>query len=239
MNYRGIECELKTPRTYCATNFEDLHLVIQHVHSQYKDHKIFAVGVSLGGIKLGGYLSKHADDCLISYAMIVSAPFNIFHSAEEMELPRYFYTFNKQCTRRLVAYYTRNRLLFESDVKFDCEAISQATCIRDFDTMFVIKQFGYASCDDYYRDACLDSKIQNINVPTLFLNAEDDMFSPGKVFPIEKIRANPYLAMVWTKYGGHISFCEGLVPNGCNYACRILTEYLQQVLIEEGMTEAQ
>jgi predicted alpha/beta-fold hydrolase len=59
-------------------------------------------------------------------------------------------------------------------------AISKSSCIRDFDTLFVTKQFGYKSCEDYYRDACLDAKIQNINVPTLFLNAGDDMFSPEK-----------------------------------------------------------
>lgn len=107
MNYRGIEVELMTPRTYCATNYEDLHLVVNHVHNRYKDHKIMAVGVSLGGIKLGGYLAKHSNDVHISYAMIVSAPFNIFYSAEEMELSRNFYTFNKHCARRLGAYFNR------------------------------------------------------------------------------------------------------------------------------------
>ncbi len=56
------------------------------------------------------------------------------------------------------------------------------------------------------------------------------MFSPERSLPIEQIKANDYTAMVLTKYGGHISFCEGLLPNGCNYTCRILTEYLKIVL---------
>lgn len=58
------------------------------------------------------------------------------------------------------------------------------------------------------------------------------MFSPARAFPLEKIRQNPNTAMVITKYGGHISFCEGLLPLGCNYPCRILKEYLQHVLVE-------
>ena len=50
MNYRGIEVDLTTPRTYCATNLEDLHLVVEHIHKKFPERKIFAVGVSLGGI---------------------------------------------------------------------------------------------------------------------------------------------------------------------------------------------
>lgn len=102
--------------------------------------------------------------------------------------------------------------------------------IRDFDIRFTIKQFGYESWETYYKDACLDAKIQNIKIPTLFLNAADDMFSPARAFPIEKIKQNPFTAMVITKYGGHISFCEGIMPTGCNYSCRVLKEYLQHVL---------
>jgi predicted alpha/beta-fold hydrolase len=58
------------------------------------------------------------------------------------------------------------------------------------------------------------------------------MFSPERSFPIEKIKANPSTAMVVTKYGGHIAFCEGLLPIGCNYVCRVLTEYFNIVLNE-------
>ena len=112
----------------------------------------------------------------------------------------------------------------------------KAYSIRDFDTQFVAKQFGYATCEEYYTDACLDTKIPNIRVPTLFLNAGDDMFSPERAFPIEKIRANPNTAMVWTKYGGHISFCEGFWPTSCNYACRVLRDYLQVVVSEMDNT---
>ncbi len=70
---------------------------------------------------------------------------------------------------------------------------------------------------------------------------------------MEKFLSNPNIALVATKYGGHISFVEGmnnkcflnktlkinrilslyskgLIPTGCNYACRLLNDYLQNVL---------
>ncbi len=140
-----------------------------------------------------------------------------------------------------------------------------------------MKQFGYESCEHYYQESSLDFKIQNINIPTLFLNSKDDMFAPYKSYPIEKIKSNPYTGMILTKYGGkqrqllkrrivydyikkkininifnfrnflyhilliffykiyikgHIAWCEGLYPLGCNYTCRMLNDYLKYVLAE-------
>lgn len=125
MNYRGIGVDLVTPRTYCATNYEDLDLVVSHVLKRFPNHKIFAIGVSLGGLKLGGYLAKCYDDCPISNAMIVSAPMNIFYSCEELEKTQYFFTFNRHLTRNCSRYFNRNKHLFEGDDRYDCKAIAQ------------------------------------------------------------------------------------------------------------------
>lgn len=107
MNYRGIEVELTTARTYCATNYDDLHLVIEHIHARYPEHRILAVGISLGGLKLGGYLASkqyRAEGlvgCLVRNAMIISAPMNVFYSCEELEKTHHFFTFNRHLARSL------------------------------------------------------------------------------------------------------------------------------------------
>lgn len=49
---------------------------------------------------------------------------------------------------------------------------------------------------------------------------------------MDKFSSNPNIALVMTKYGGHISFVEGLCPTGCNYACRLLNDYLSNVILE-------
>lgn len=230
MNYRGIEIELKTSRAYCATNYEDLDLVVNHIHNKFKDHKIFAVGISLGGIKLGGYLAKQYDDCIISNAMIVSAPLNINVSCRNMEKPWYMYTFNRFLTMRLRRYIFTHMHWYENDKKYDWDAIRKAQTLKKIDSLFVCKNFSYESVNDYYNEGCLDAKIKNIKTPTLFLNSGDDMFSPDCAIPFEQVKANPYTALVYTKYGGHIGFCEGLLPTGCNYTCRLMTDYLKIIL---------
>jgi predicted alpha/beta-fold hydrolase len=85
MNYRGIECDLLTPRTYSATNLDDLHLVVERIKQRFPKDKLFVIGISLGGLKLGQYLAKQYDNSTISYAMIISAAFNTHKSANELE----------------------------------------------------------------------------------------------------------------------------------------------------------
>lgn len=231
MNYRGNSVALKTPRTFCATNYDDVHFVIKHVTEKYKDHKIMAIGLSMGGLKLAGYLAKHNNPCLLSYAMVVSAPMNLYDATEELEKVHNYMFFNYYLTRRINQYFSEYKKLFKEHIQ-KYESYAKWFTLRDFETKFIVKQFGYADCDEYYQDATLDVKIHNINVPTLFLNSKDDMFSPYKSFPIDKIKTNPYTAMILTKYGGHIAWCEGIYPLGCNFTCRILNDLLKFITNE-------
>ena len=144
MNYRGIEIELTSAKTYCATDTSDLHMVVNHVKNRYKYHKILAVGVSLGGIKLGGYLAKQYEDCLISYSMIVSAPMNVIYSCEELEKTHNFFMFNRHLSRSLSRYFSKYKHLFETDQKYDCAAIARVSykCFKiNFEINFAFLNF--------------------------------------------------------------------------------------------------
>ena len=107
--------------------------------------------------------------------MIISAPFNVFHSSKELEKSTNRF-FNKFLANNISRFLVKYKHLFEND--YDFNVISKCHSLREIDTHFTSKLFGYQSCDDYYRDACLDAKVQDIQTPTIFLNAADDMFSP-------------------------------------------------------------
>lgn len=87
-NFRGRGGQdLKTPRTYCASNSDDLASVIQHIKINYPDAPLMALGVSLGGIILGNYLADQGEAAaeLLDAAMLVSVCFDTFKGTESLE----------------------------------------------------------------------------------------------------------------------------------------------------------
>ncbi len=47
-NHRGIRCDLLTPRLYSGSNYEDLDLAVSHIRKVYPQHRLLAVGISMG-----------------------------------------------------------------------------------------------------------------------------------------------------------------------------------------------
>jgi abhydrolase domain-containing protein 1/3 len=143
--------------------------------------------------------------------------------------------------------------IFVNDKRFDWQNILETKTCREFETEFVMKQFNYEKLEDYHQDCSCDSKLGEIKIPMIFLNAEDDIFSPKSSkqnisclvyilhcqlsncmiplgFPFDKFNTNPNIALIITKSGGHISFAEGLFFTGCGYGCRVLSDFLDQIL---------
>jgi abhydrolase domain-containing protein 1/3 len=78
---------LKTPRTYCAANTEDLSEVIDHIKKLHPQSPLMALGVSLGGIILGNNLVAKREEARnkVVAAMLVSVAWDCFKGTESLE----------------------------------------------------------------------------------------------------------------------------------------------------------
>lgn len=228
-NYRGTGgTELKTSRTYNATNTEDLSYVVSHVTKKFPDCPIMATGVSLGGIILTNYLAKTGTSCGLKACMIVSVVWNVFESAKSLEEPINLFIFNRMLCNHLKEAVIRHEHLFKD--KFDLKAVYDSCTIRDFDESFTSKLFGYQSNDDYYRDACIDKKLHDIKIPLLCVNAADDPFSPGHTIPVDEAFKSSNVAIVVTPRGGHIGFLDGFIyPSACGFIQRVFAQFSNAV----------
>ncbi|XP_070534816.1 phospholipase ABHD3-like [Ptychodera flava] len=227
-NYRGNGgAELKTPRTYCAANTDDLQFVVDHVKGHYPDSPLIGVGLSLGGMILFHYVANSGKDCKLQAAMVISTVWNVFKTTESLESPMNYLVFNLFLTSSLNKLIQKHRNMFED--LLDVDHAMQSRSIRDFDERVTAKIFGYDSVEQYYSDASMDNKLDAIRIPVLCLTAADDPFSPMDALPLGAAQQHPYIVFAVTSHGGHIGFCEGLLPRKRTYMDRVLFQFVDAV----------
>ncbi|XP_064652799.1 protein ABHD1-like isoform X3 [Lineus longissimus] len=220
--------KLMTPRTYCAADTADLEQVVSHISKKYKDAPLMAMGISLGGIMLGQYVSTRGRSaCKLVGAMLLSSGWDIPPNVKFIESPLNMLAINKPCVYNLLNSFKRNMEMFED--QFDVGHILKSSTIREFDERFTSKMFGFASCEAYYQQASLHDKIHQIKIPVLSLNAADDPFSLLETIPVKEMEANDNIACVITSHGGHIGFLDGLWPRRHTYMNRLYAEFVQAV----------
>lgn len=87
-NNRGLGgVELKTPRTYCAANSDDLSEVVEHVRKLYPNVPLGATGISMGGLILGNYLAQQGSMAKnkLRGCFLISVPWNVFAATKNTE----------------------------------------------------------------------------------------------------------------------------------------------------------
>lgn len=219
--------KLKTPRLYCATNFDDVEATFKHLKTTHPDSRIVAVGISLGGIVLCKYLAERGENAIVDAAMLVSVCFDFLAGCKSLEEPGLNSALNLHLTRSLIRLVEENKEILETSDKYNIAEVVESKNLRQFDDSFTRRMWGYESCEEYHRDASNTDRLHLIRKPTLCINAADDIFCPYPALPIKQIEDNPKCAMLVTARGGHIGFMEGFLPYVPTfYLERVITQYL-------------
>ncbi|CAG5121956.1 unnamed protein product [Candidula unifasciata] len=226
-NNRGTGgTSLKSPRTYCAANIEDVKLVIRHIKDKYPDAPLMGVGVSLGGIILFNYLASEGSKAELIAAMIISPAYDLHQSWVSLSKTVNYWMFNRHLANNLCKIFQKNLHLFEEHVDIDPAHVLKSETIKDFDERFTSKLFGFESVDHYYTEASIHNKIHALAKPLLCLSAADDMFAPEATIPLKDAMQNDNIAIIKTSHGGHIGFLEGTFPRNGTYAYKWFRQYV-------------
>ena len=166
-NFRGRGgVKVKSPRTYCAANSEDLSEILDFINKTYPRAPVIALGISLGGIILGNYLAEKGEAARgkLLAAILISVCFDTFEGTRSLETPGLNRMLNRHLANVLVASIKETKEHFDNNKMWNLEQVFSSTTVREFDSRFTSKMFGYKDVMEYYADARLYDKIGNIKV---------------------------------------------------------------------------
>ncbi len=212
MNMRNCGgTEMLSTTLYHSGLSGDVQAVAQFFASQFSLQQMVWIGYSMGGnlvLKAAGEYGKNAPAWLRA-VVGVSPVVDMQPSADALHDTRnriYELNFLRNMLRR----YCRKAKLFPG--QFSLSNCRLVRSIRTYDEYIVAPNCGFAGADDYYEHAASARVIDQIAVPTLILHALDDPFIRLLPETRAKIFANPNIALVETKHGGHCGFLSLVNP---------------------------
>lgn len=221
--------ELRTPRLYCAANFDDVELAINYVRERNPKSRIVASGFSMGGMVLTRYLAERGTEAKVDAAMLVSANYDLVNGTKNMETGYLHKFVAKVMTKALVDVLLGDKeVLSRTDKPVQWDKLKEATTFRELDRYFTCPMWGYNDPEDYFKDSTNNDRVHKIRVPTLALNSADDIFSPYETLPLDKL--NEAIVFVVTQRGGHLGFMDGWKPSVPYFGDRLVEQYLKALL---------
>lgn len=183
----------------------DVQAVARHFAQREGLQHIALIGYSMGGglvLNAAGEWGDRAPEWLRA-AVGVSPVIDMAPSADALHDLRnriYERNFLRNMLRR---YRYKAQLAPDRYSVADCKRVYS---IRTYDEYIVAPNCGFTGAADYYDKASAARVVERIAVPTLILHALDDPFIRLTASTRAKLLANPHIALVETKHGGHCGF---------------------------------
>lgn len=205
-NCRSCSGEMnKAFRLYNHGEIDDISELIDHALRTKQYEKIALVGYSMGGnisLKYVGVKGKDLPDVVQGVAAF-SAPTNLKTSAELLDLPKnrlYRERFMKKLTKKI----TVKSELYPG--RLDMTRLKNVKVWKDFDDFFSAPVNGYRDADDFYEQASAVNFINEVHIPVLICNAQNDPILNDDCAPKALAEKHQYIFVETPKTGGHVGF---------------------------------
>lgn len=214
----GTEHLCKT--LYHAGLTSDLHAFLRSLHYAGAGLPVFLIGFSLGGnvaLKLAGELGETD---LIEGVCAVSTPIDLAAGVRRIG------EFDNRLYERRFLSRMRARLLATG--RYSQAELEAARTLYEIDDRITAPSFGFKSADHYYATQSSQNFLDRIRVPTLLIQAKDDVFIPFESYAHPALQSNPFLRLIATERGGHLGY---LSRSGARFwVDEVALEFLSGVL---------
>ncbi|MEZ0608246.1 YheT family hydrolase [Fibrella sp. WM1] len=192
-------------RLYNHGEIGDIGEVVTHALATKAYEQVVLVGYSMGGnISLKYASVKGAQlPTAVKQVIAISAPVNLITSAPLLDLPRNRF-YRNRFMKKLWAKISYKAQQFPG--RLDLSRRPQVRWWKDFDDAFSAPVNGYRDADDFYTQASAIRFVDNLTIPALILNAQNDPLLSAECFPHELARRMDNLFVETPPLGGHVGF---------------------------------
>jgi len=208
-NYRGCSEEMnKALRFYHSGATDDLNLVINEVTESTTYENIFLIGFSLGGNLVLKYLGEKSEFSrgIIKRAATFSVPLQLYSSSIRLT-EGFGQVYGRRFLRKLKDKVRRKAPLFPHEL--DTKKLKEIRSLMVFDDHYTAPIHGFGNALNYYQSCSSINFIDQINVPTLIVNALNDPFLSDECYPYDQISQHPFVHLETPTSGGHCGFRNG------------------------------
>lgn len=207
-NYRGCSGEPnRNLYSFHGGKSDDLQWVIRHACEQQRYKHIYLAGISMGGnitMKLLGEWGEMIP-FPVRKAVAISVPMDMY--ATSFHLIR---GWNKIYSNRYLRQY--KEMLRLKQQKFpdawDYDHVFASPNLHLFVERFTAPSFGFRDAEMYLTTQSSLHFIDQIRIPTLLMNADNDPFLTERSYPKESARNSEFVHFLKTSGGGHMGFDE-------------------------------
>ena len=205
-NYRGCSGEINRQlRAYHSGATDDLSFVHCHAIRQENYQSVGFIGFSLGGNLVLKYLGENQHNLAPQryWAGAISVPCDLKASARQLDrLVNLVY--NWRFLRTLVAKARWKARRYPGQI--DRSRLRSVHSLKSFDDVYTAPVHGFRDADDYWRQCSSLQFLDQIQVPTLLINARNDPFLDSTCFPFAAAGRSTKLFLETPRSGGHVGF---------------------------------
>lgn len=199
----------------------DLKEQISYIQKKFPQSNLYGVGSSAGTGLLVRYLGEVGDQTPFRATFALCPGYNTELGFANVH-PVYSKVMTKKLFKKFILPYRKTWEKTSSVVN-----VLKTKNLAEFESAY-FELAGYESYESYSLATNPIYVFENIRVPLLILNAEDDPVCHIKNFyPYEKtIKSMDYVAVVTTKKGSHCGFYEGLTTR--SWAAKLMSDFLKK-----------
>lgn len=213
---------MPVPKMNLFGSTDDLREQIQFIQQQFPQSDLYAVGSSAGTGLLVRYLGEEGDQTPLKAAFALCPGYDT-----EMGFKNVHPFYTKIMTQKLFKAFIHPYAQTWKDTE-SLKAVLACKSLDDFQRQYY-RLAGYASFEEYNLAVNPIYVFENIKIPVMILNAEDDpVCAIQNLEPYKKvIQAMPNMIVVTTKKGSHCGYYEGLKTR--SWATKLMADYFKQV----------